>query len=325
MREIDQKYKLLARELARESNQSESLELQAQEQEDAKLKQQHMVLKEFWNRFFPVKSVASKQKILSDVMIRALGEKPLKRPRMTRWYGAVGVLVVALAISLFWGVYQANKGVELMHYQANVGEIKHIVLPDGSEVNLNAASSLIVPQQFKGDERQVILMGEGYFKVARDETKAFVISTTHMDVTVLGTQFNLKAYANDQEIRTFLDKGKIQLTGNFKNRDKVVLIPGQEAILNKADGQLSVIDRPGHQSGLWQEGKLIFHNNTLAEIARVLERKFEVKVIIMSDEVGDYKFSGDFSDAQLFELLGYLSAARVFHYKINDGVIVITK
>lgn len=324
MKKTDQKYHLIARHLAGENKQEDQQQWQQVLQDEAEEKKLN-VLREYWTRFFPLKTVSSKQRILSNVMVQVLGAESLKRPRMTPWYSAVGVLVVALALSMFWGLYHGNQGMEMIHYQAEVGEIKNIVLPDGTEVSLNATSSLVVPQSFEGDKRQVILMGEGYFNVTKDEAHPFVISTSHMDVKVLGTQFNLKAYPDDAQITTFLDEGKIQLTGAFIMDQDVVLRPGQEAILTKADGHLEVIDRIGYKAGLWKDGKLIFYNNTLAEMVTVLERKFGVRIVIMSHDVESYKFSGDFSDVQLFELLGYLSAARPFNYESKDDLIVITK
>lgn len=324
MKQEDQKYKLWARELAGEQREGDQQLLQKQLQQDKESRHFNLI-KEYWNQFFPSKTMENKQRILSSVMLQVLGDKPIKRPRMEVWYSAVSLLILALGISIFWGLYQSGLGTEMIHYQAGFGEVKNIVLPDGSEVSLNAATSLVVPAQFKGHTREVFLMGEGYFNVAKDPEHPFVISTTHMDVTVLGTQFNLKAYANDKEITTFLDEGKIQLTGHFSNREEATLEPGQEATLVKSTGQLKVVNRSGYKSGIWKEGKLIFYNNSLAEIAPILERRFGTKIIIMNDEVEAYKFSGDFSDAHLFELLGYLSAARPFHYEMKDDFIIITK
>ena len=325
MKEIDKKYQYIARHLAGEETVEEELVRGPLEEEDASLKSQFVILKEFWNSFFPTKSLKSKQNITAKVMHSVLGGYQLPRPRMTRWYAAVSILAIALATSMFWGLYENGKQMEMIHYQAEVGEVKNIVLPDGTQVSLNATSSLVVPETFEGDKRQVILMGEGYFNVTKDAAHPFVIATSHMDVTVLGTQFNLKAYAGDAQITTFLDEGKVQLSGDFNNQQPIYLNPGQEAVLNKEDGNMQVFDREGYQSGLWREGQLIFYNNSLVEIATVLQRKFGVEIVILNEDVKNYKFSGDFKDNQLFELLGYLAAARPFKFESNGEYIVISK
>jgi len=325
MKEIDKKYQFLSRHLAGEETQEEQQEFNRLAEENPTVKSQLVVLKAFWRYFYPTKSLTSKQNITAKVMHQVLGGYQHSRPRMKRWYAAVSILTLALASSMFWALYENGKQMEMIHYQAEVGEVKHIVLPDGTEVSLNATSSLVVPQAFEGETRQVILMGEGYFKVTKDVAHPFVIATSHMNVKVLGTQFNLKAYAQDTQITTFLDEGKVQLTGDFINQEAVFLKPGQEAILTKANGDLQIIDRPGYKSGLWRDDKLIFYNNTLLEIASILERKFDVQIIITNNELNNYKFSGDFSNAGLFELLGYLSTARSFSFEAKENAIIITK
>ncbi|MBI9061113.1 MAG: FecR domain-containing protein [Marinilabiliaceae bacterium] len=325
MKEIDKKYQYISRHLAGEETVEEEQVRGQLEEEDASMKNQFVTLKVYWTNFFPTKSLKSKQNITAKVMHSVLGGYQLPRPRMARWYAAVGILAIALATSVFWGLYESGKQMNMIHYQAEVGEVKKIVLPDGTQVSLNATSSLVVPESFEGDNRQVILTGEGYFNVTKDAAHPFVISTSHVDVKVLGTQFNLKAYAEDNQITTFLDEGKVQLTGAFNNQEPIYLNPGQEAVLSKEDGNMEVFDREDYQSGLWREGQLVFYNNSLAEIVTVLQRKFGVEIVILNEEVKNYKFSGDFNGNQLFELLGFLAAARPFTFEQSGDYIVISK
>jgi len=95
--------------------------------------------------------------------------------------------------------------------------------------------------------------------------------------------------------------------------------------LNKENGELKVRKSAQDFSGQWTNGKIVLYNNTLEEIATMLERKFNVEIVILDDTVRNYKFSGDFSNAKLFELLGYLSAARKFNFNVKGDYIIITK
>ncbi len=319
MKKIDNKYELLSRQLS-----GECPEEKKETCHDDIPDHHRQTLSAYWNNYFPSVAHETKNRITGNAMLHILGNKPQKSYRMAYWHSAVAILVVSLGISVLWGIFN-NSGHNMIQYVANAGEIKNIVLPDGTNVNLNAGSTLIIQEGFKSDKRQVVLLGEGYFDVAKDKRKPFEISTSHLKVSVLGTRFNLKAYPEDQHILASLDEGKIQLKGGFNNEQPVYLNAGQEAIFDKDNGQLNVRDYLKNRSGQWKDGKIIFYSNTLSEIAIMLERKFDVKIVIMDEEVKSYKFSGDFSDAELFELLGYLCAARPFKFSASGNYIIITK
>ena len=319
MKEIDNRYKHIARHLS-----GESCDEQVFEKYIENIDSHAQILSTFWDNYFPKVSEATKNRIASKTLSQILESKPAKTIKMMWWYSAVAVLAISLGLSVLWGLTQGRDS-KMIQYVANAGETKNIVLPDGTSVSLNSGSTLIIQDGFKASKRQVVLLGEGYFEVEKDEKKPFEITTSHLKVTVLGTQFNLKAYPEDKNILTSLDEGKVQLDAAFNQAQPVFLKPGQEALLNKENGHIEVRDYALNNSGQWKDGKIIFYNNSMSEIATMLKRKFDVEIIIMDDEVKDYKFSGDFSTAELFELLGYLSAARPFHYKLSGDYIIITK
>ncbi len=324
MDNIEEKYKLLARKLNGELDESQQQAWENELNGDKSLLGMHETLQLFWHKFFPRVKPQSRERIMTDTMKRVIGFKESKRPKMAVWYSAVAMLVVALGVSLAWNLLSVSDA-ELVQYVANAGEIKKVVLPDGTQVDLNAGSTLVIQKGFSADKRQVILTGEGYFDVTKNPEKPFEITTSHLKVSVLGTSFDLKAYANEDEIKAVLDEGKIQLDGDFNRQQPVFLKPGYQATLNKQTGQLKVEQRRQQSASDWRDGKLVFYNHTLVQIAKILERKFNTKIIILNDEVKDYRFSGDFSDAELFELLGYLSAARPFTFETSGEYIVISK
>ncbi|MBR8534775.1 FecR domain-containing protein [Carboxylicivirga sediminis] len=324
MDNIEEKYRLLAKQLNGELTDTEHELLTDELKQDETLVAKQHVLQMFWQKFFPKVKSQSRERIMTDTMKRVMGVKDVKRPQMTIWYSAVAILVVALGISLAWNLL-VDKNNELIQYVANVGEIKKVVLPDGTKVDLNAGSSLVIQKDFTADKRQVILSGEGYFDVAKDADKPFEITTSHLKVSVLGTKFDLKAYADEDEIKAVLDEGKIQLDGEFNKQQPVFLKPGYAATLNKKTGELQIQPHKQQIAEQWRDGKLVFYNHTMAEIVRILERRFNARIIILNDEVKAYRFSGDFSNANLFELLGFLSAARPFTFETSGEYIVISK
>jgi len=323
MKKIENKYELLARKLSGEDNLSSPSDWQDALEQNQGLDQQYEVLSTFWEKHAPVVGSDTKQRITGKAMIQALGQKAGKVHSMRLWYGAVAMLVVSLGLSILWNVMQRNEN-RMIQYVTNAGEVKDFVLPDGTEVNLNSSSTLIIQEGFTTNKRQVVLVGEGYFDVAKNDRKPFEIATSHLNIRVTGTHFNLKAYPDDKHIKASLDEGEIQLDTNGQ-LDPVILAPGQEAILNKENGELKVRKSAQDFSGQWTNGKIVLYNNTLEEIATMLERKFNVEIVILDDTVRNYKFSGDFSNAKLFELLGYLSAARKFNFNVKGDYIIITK
>lgn len=149
-----------------------------------------------------------------------------------------------------------------------------VILPDGSQVWLNAASSLRYPLRFDQAVREVELDGEAFFEVAKDESRPFVVKSHGQQVKVLGTSFNVNAYANEEKIATTLVEGKIKvesLDGAFQH----VLQPGQQGQYT-ADG-LSVIKVDPTEFVAWRDGLIMFHGDNLPEIIDQLERWYDVE------------------------------------------------
>ena len=107
---------------------------------------------------------------------------------------------------------------QMLEYSANAGEMRHVLLPDSTSVTLNAGTVLICPAEFIGGKRGVYLNGEATFDVTRNEKKPFVVSTSVMDITVLGTKFNVSSYSDDENVTATLCRGKI---GRASCRERV--------------------------------------------------------------------------------------------------------
>lgn len=150
----------------------------------------------------------------------------------------------------------------------------NVVLPDGSRVWLNAASSLRYPLSFDRNIREVELDGEAYFEIASDESKPFIVRSHGQQVSVLGTSFNIHAYGDEARIMTTLVEGKIELEsldGGFSR----IMTPGQHAVYT-ADG-LSVAEVDPLEYVSWREGLIIFNSDNLPEILNQLERWYDVE------------------------------------------------
>jgi transmembrane sensor len=172
------------------------------------------------------------------------------------------------------------------------GETYQIHLPDGTSVWLNAGSSLKYPTTFTTATRLVELSGEGYFEVAKDKAHPFIVSTGMQQITVLGTHFNVNAYADEPDMKTTLLEGSIKLELASKT-DGIVLKPGQQASVKSK--MINVTEVNPDAAVDWKNGKFRFKNESLKSIMRKVSRWYNVEIVYLGDQQELTTFSGSVS------------------------------
>ena len=150
-----------------------------------------------------------------------------------------------------------------------------VTLPDGTKVWLNAESSLRYPTKFTANNRSVELQGEGYFEVADDKAKPFIVASNGQQVKVLGTKFNINSYSNEPAIKTTLINGKVELL-NSRNKETVTLNPGQQARLVSDGFAVNSVDTEPFTA--WTVNEFQFKRAPLQEVLRQVERWYDVEV-----------------------------------------------
>lgn len=193
-----------------------------------------------------------------------------------------------------------------------------VVLPDGTAVWLNAATSLRYPTAFDGNERVVTLRGEAYFEVAKNTAKPFRVQIDeHTAVEVLGTHFNIHAYSDENQISTTLLEGKVMMTNSDASLRRVVLNPGQQAIVN--NDQLSVSKQVNiDQVMAWKNGMFNFEGMDLPSVLRQLSRWYDVE-IVYEGKIPTRKFGGEMQrDLSLQQVLRILEKMDV-KCRIENG------
>ncbi|HEV2478144.1 MAG TPA: FecR domain-containing protein [Puia sp.] len=164
---------------------------------------------------------------------------------------------------------------EMNTIQTPRGGQYRVVLPDGTEVWLNAASSLTYPTVFSGPERQVRLNGEAYFEVARKKDQPFVVAAGNMQVNVLGTHFNLMAYDDENTIKTTLLEGAVKVT---KGDASYLLQPGQQASLDRSSGSFKLLAVNVDEVVAWKNGVFELGGETIEPVMREMARWYDVDV-----------------------------------------------
>lgn len=210
------------------------------------------------------------------------------------------------------------------------GKIFNITLSDGTHVYLNSGSSLKFPVQFiKGKKREVFLEGEAFFDVTKDKSHPFVVNADDVRVKVLGTKFNVSSYTEDKTVNTVLVEGSVALSSSGKPTDKTMLKPGFKGAFDKSGTAVFSLEKVDtRQYTNWMKGEIAFKGIGFKEIARKLERTYNVSITNNNKELDAVKFSGSFDRniESINEVMDVMSKIYSFEYKITKtNAITITK
>lgn len=197
------------------------------------------------------------------------------------------------------------------------------VLPDGTKVWLNAASSLEFPSKFSGEERTVKVSGEVYFEVAQNQQAPFIVTAGNTNVQVLGTSFNINAYDEERAVRTTLINGSVRVSPTAMNSRTVVLKPGQQAVSSN-NGEITGIFSPELSSIMaWKNGFFSFDNADIETVMRQLERWYDIKVQYRG-AIPTVKLNGELDrQIALTDVLRYLSRLNIKYEREGRTIIIL--
>jgi transmembrane sensor len=229
------------------------------------------------------------------------------------------------------------------------GNQYHLTLPDGTKVWLNAVSSITYPTAFTGKERRVIISGEAYFEVVKNQQLPFVVQQADMTVQVLGTSFDVNGYGDDSAVRTTLVEGKVSVArtgvvtmgrtgaGVGKTGAASVLEPGQQAVAGKAGAvagnggavagkagnSISINNDPDVEAVLaWKNGSFAFKDADIESIMRQVERWYDVKIVYEA-KISKHFVADIRRNVPLSQLLKLLEATDQVHFRIDGKKVMV--
>ena len=207
----------------------------------------------------------------------------------------------------------------------HLGERSQVVLPDGTKVWLNSASSVEYVAPFFSRERRVKMDGEAYFEVQHDAQAPFVVSTNGLDIKVLGTRFNIRNDDNDHRITTVLLEGAVKAYASGDEKAAVRLRPSQQLVFDTRTGAMRLTDEPSADRSInWIDGRFCFEHDTFAEIVAELKRYYNVDIRFMDDALRSERFSGDFRvEDGIYHIMSVLQLTYKFTYKVVGNDIEI--
>ena len=202
------------------------------------------------------------------------------------------------------------------------GKRFEVVLSDGTKVFLNAGSSLRYPIVFiEGRKREVLLDGEAYFDVTKDDEHPFVVNVGLLNVEVLGTKFIISSYTEDKKINTVLVEGSVSL--QYNDKDKILLKPEYKASWDKANKQISIDRVDTNTYTGWMDGKFIFDDLKFKNILEKLERYYNVDIENHYKEMENKRFTSSFEVEEIDKILNVFGVYMGFSYKIKENKIII--
>ncbi len=208
--------------------------------------------------------------------------------------------------------------VETITVTSAPGMVTKTILPDGSEVWLNALSSLTYPQRFTEKERRVQLSGEAYFKVTSDKKHRFNVETPQkMVVSAYGTEFNVNAYESEASHEVTLASGQVEVSSEIGSKATETLVVDEKAILQVKTGNILVVTADTYVETAWKDGRMVFRREKLDKIVTRLSRKFGVDIHLEGDRLKEYEYTATFTDETLEDILDLLKRSAPITYSIS--------
>jgi len=307
----------------------------------------------FHEGFWKFKQKIKNHEELSDSISKTNLFKTLTR------YAAIFIIAFSLGGLLFYYISRnqiKSPGQSFSELVVPMGSRAQFTLSDGTMAILNAGSRLKFDNRFGIDERVVRLEGEGYFKVAKDTSRPFIVKTSHLNVMALGTAFNVKAYSDDKTIETTLVEGSVKIEGTNENirTEVLVLKPNQKLTFYKEDS--TIVDETASpkvntktdkkslpvQKSLtiprlirenvdvepvisWKENRWIFEKERLSQIAVELERKFDIQIHFDSERLKTFRFTGIIIAEPIEQVLEVMSLSAPINFKLKGRVVTLSE
>lgn len=351
---------LLSKKICGEANVNELAQLEDLIRDDYELGAVAERMQQIWtaseNASFPsISAEEAYNKITASLDFNDQAEEPalIKRDFRKIYISIASVILLLLAITITYKFQTKTNRTLAIKEEANNSEIvmspgskTKIQLPDGTSVWVNACSKIKYAGGLHDKKREVYLEGEAYFEVKRDPSRPFIVHTSGIDIRVLGTGFNVKAYASEPTIEATLIHGSIEVINQNQPTATHVLLKPHEKLIYTKTKEFTETQKQDKRSltkdfviniapissikpisdikeTSWIYDKLIFEDERLEDLAIRLERWYGVHITIETPKMKDYRISGTFVNETLEEALKELQMLTPFSYELKNKDIII--
>lgn len=252
------------------------------------------------------------------------GHTPLRPQPRRVWQrvAAVAAVVLMTGIGVLAGHWltPSQQGAEgMLSIRTGVGERSSVTLPDGTEVRLNAKTTVRYDCSMPHDERRVQVDGEAYFNVAKDAEHPFVVSADGVEVACLGTAFNIRNYGEERNISVLLTEGKVRVSAGDAD---LTMEPNSRVVFDKGSRSMSKqLVNPDNYL-CWLNNEIRYNDHTMEEIAAELARNYNIRIVITSDRLREERFTGYLGHSSLRNVLEVLSMTSNARYYFDQDTVV---
>lgn len=265
------------------------------------------------------------QNIVAQTDLATPEAGPMLAFRRSSWRRIAATVIGLAGLGLIgWMLFVRNQpaAMAMQVIRNPEGKQTTLSLPDGSTVYLNAASVLEIPEKFQGATREVKLTGEAFFEIAKNPDRPFIVRSGNIATTVLGTSFNIRAYPDEPTVTVAVATGHV---GVSDSTTMVRLLPDEQAVYTRANRSME------KQTGInaisasaWTKGLLVFEDAPLAEIVRVLNRKYGVQIRLDNPALAKCALNASFGNEPLEKVLEKICAYIDARHERSDNEIIIS-
>ena len=274
-------------------------------------------------RFISWKSLQLEERKIYDRI-----EKRFRKNKFNKYMLRVAAILIPLVLMMFIA-FKMNQQVDLFTdatYNELItpkGERQIFIFQDGTKVYINADSKLNYPDKFGLTSRNIDFEGEAYFVVANNKKRPFVINVGGLNIKVLGTSFNIRAYPNDESIVVQLDDGTISLFSAKENHD-VLLSSGYDAVYDKTSGSIAVLETkfPDIRTA-WKNNIISFRNTSLTEVLETLERWYNISFEVIDSGAYSYSYTLTVENTSIEKLLSDLEKIAPIKFILKDEKVIV--
>ena len=268
---------------------------------------------------------------LQNRLTSQLAQQIKQTKRVSFIYKVAAILVIPITFAISYYFFEqsssVNEQMQTCQITSPKGHVSKCILPDGSEVWINTNSSIIYhTHSFNKKVREVELIGEAYFEVAKNKQKPFTVKTEIANIHVTGTSFNVKAYPGSKAFETVLSEGSVQMQLNAGNQQITSLSPGEKVSYLMGEKNITVekVDADFYTS--WRNGEILFKDATLNDLINELERIYDIRFHLKDPSLGEFRFRGMFSyNSNLIEALEKIKRTAGINYYIENKEVWLTK
>lgn len=258
----------------------------------------------------------------------SINKKATKTKSLIIWTNRIAASLIFLIGILYVVNYQLKKADIQYLIVATSGtnlEVKKVVLPDSTIVWLNKGTTIKYPEFFLKNERHILLDGEAFFEVSRNEKKPFVIESQKTFTRVLGTSFNLRAYDNEKEVEIIVNSGKVSFSSKSDEHTKVILTKDFAGLYNTGNGKILKSSNFDINYQSWKTGKLFFFKTKFSNVCQTLERHYGKKIELADPELENMEMSATFNNQKFTDIIDLIAQTLEINYQVNNDKIIFSK